>query len=449
MQSRLSDRQVQALKAEKGKRLEVFDTAEPGLLIRVSETGRRTWFYRYRLPDGRQPRLKLGTYPSTSIADARERARNARKSVEAGEDPGELERKAELEARAQKVRTFDDLIQAYFAACEDGSWIPKGRRKKDKTIESERKLYERHIKKVLSRLSITAIGRAEIRAVTQGMFATGIRTQCNHAQALIRQAFSYALDQELVGINPAMAMSAPAPKNARERVLSDAELKSVWNAFKTPGGVKDENGKSPQVSKGVGMALRLTALLLQRRVEVATMRVQDIDLEHGVWRIPGDRVKNGRPHAVPLPPSALQLIKDALAIRKHRESPWVFPSPRGNGRQSIDPDALTRAMGHVTHALKLQLAGPHDLRRTGTTLLSSERIGITPFNVSQVLNHTTDAGGGSATTRRHYNVNLYAAEKRHALEQWEKLLLEIVGAGSANSKVAVEQDKDNAAAAPI
>jgi len=448
MTSRLTDKKVQALKAEPGQRLEVYDTAEPGLLIRVSDAGLKTWFCRYRLKGGRQPRLKLGTYPATSLTDARERARNARKSVEAGEDPGELERKAELEARAQKVRTFGDLIQAYFAACEDGSWIPKGRRKKDKTIESERKLYERHIKKVLSRLSITAIGRAEIRAVTQGMFATGIRTQCNHAQALIRQAFSYALDQELVETNPAMAMPAPAPKNTRERVLSDAELKAVWSAFGKPAGVKDDNGKSPQISKGVGIALRVIALLLQRRVEVATMRVQDIDIENAVWRIPGDRVKNGRPHSVPLPPAALQLIKDALAIRTHSGSPWVFPSPRGGGEQSIDPDALTRAMGHVTHALKLQLAGPHDLRRTGATLLSSERIGIAPFIVSQVLNHTTDAGGGSATTRRHYNVNLYAAEKRHALEEWAKLLLEIVGEGVANSKVVVKPSIDHAATAP-
>ena len=59
-------------------------------------------------------------------------------------------------------------------------------------------------------------------------------------------------------------------------------------------------------------------------------------------------------------------------------------------------------------------------------MLSSERIGVQPFIVSQVLNHITDAGGGSSTTRRHYNVNLYIAEKRQALEAWERSLIQII-----------------------
>ncbi len=121
MASRLTDKQVLALKAAAGKRVEVFDAQEPGLLLRVSDAGRRTWFFRYRLPDGRQPRLKLGTYPATGIAGARGRAQEARRVVEAGKDPAGLERLAEAEARAQKIRTFDDLVQAYFTACENGS----------------------------------------------------------------------------------------------------------------------------------------------------------------------------------------------------------------------------------------------------------------------------------------------------------------------------------------
>jgi integrase len=84
-------------------------------------------------------------------------------------------------------------------------------------------------------------------------------------------------------------------------------------------------------------------------------------------------------------------------------------------------------MGRLIKALGIPLAGPHDLRRTGATLLASERGDVPPFIVSQVLNHTTDGGGGSMTTRRHYNLHLYAKEKRQALTIWEGLLLEIVG----------------------
>jgi len=435
MASRLTDKQVLAIKPAPGKRAEVFDPQEPGLLLRVSDTGGRTWFFRYRLPDGRQPRLKLGTYPATGIADARGKAQAARRVVEAGNDPAALERKAEVEARARKIRTFDDLMRAYFTACEGGTWIPKGKRKKDQTIAAERSLYERHIKRELGRRPLGEIRRPEIKALTRGMLGAGITTQSNHAHALIRQAFSYAVEEELVEINPAMGMASPAPKKARERVLSDAELKAVWGAVKEPATVKDCDGNALLISKGVGIAVQLTALLLQRRAEIATMRAEDLDLAQGVWVIPADRAKNGRSHAVPLPSAAVQLIKDALAIKTRRKSPFVFPSPRDGEKTSIHPDALTRAMGHVMKALKLPLAGPHDLRRTGATLLASERLGITPFIVSQVLNHVTDAGGGSATTRRHYNVHLYAVEKRAALTAWQALLLDIVGERTRPSNV--------------
>jgi integrase len=426
MPVRLTDKHVLALKADSGKRLEVFDLQEPGLLLRVSDAGRKTWFFRYRIADGRQPRMKLGTYPATSIADARRKAQDARRIVETGEDPAAQARKAAAEAKSQKIRTYDDLIDVYFTACENGTWTPKGKRKRPQTITAERKLYERHIKKEFARKSLGEIGRAEVKALTRGMLAKGITTQSNHAHALIRQTFSYAVEEELVENNPAMGLASPAPKKARERVLDNAEMKALWAGLIDASKLKDAKGDPILLSDGVALALRLTMLLLQRRAEIATMRVEDLDLDGGVWIIPSDLVKNGRPHAVPLPPKSVELIRAALKLRTREKSPYVFPSPRGE-TASIHPDALTRAMGALMKALGLPLAGPHDLRRTGATNMASERLGIAPFIISQVLNHTTDAGGGSATTRRHYNVHLYATEKRRTLAAWEVLLLEIVG----------------------
>ena len=424
---RLTDKMILAIQPAEGRRVDVIDPTVVGLLLRVSDRGSRTWYFRYRLPDGRQPRLKLGTYPSTDISSARDQARAARRTLEDGLDPAEIARKAAAEARALKIRTFDDLTQAYFQACEDGTWIPKGKRKKDKTIASERALYGRHIQRELGRRPIGEIQRPQIKSLTRRMLSIGITTQTNHAHALIRQVFSYAVEEELVVINPVLGVSSPAPKRARERTLSDTELRAVWIAFSAPNIVKDTDGHPLRISRGVGIAVRLTALLLQRRAEIATMRVRDLDLEQGVWLIPSDNAKNGRTHAVPLPPIARQLITEALTLPLRPASPFVFPSPRNEGQASIHPDALTRAMGHTMKALRLPLAGPHDLRRTGATIMASERLRITPFVVSQVLNHITDAGGGSATTRRHYNLHTYAVEKRAALAAWEGALSEIVG----------------------
>jgi integrase len=78
-------------------------------------------------------------------------------------------------------------------------------------------------------------------------------------------------------------------------------------------------------------------------------------------------------------------------------------------------------------ALGIAPASPHDLRRTGSTALTSERIGVSPFIRSLVLAHRSDTGGGAAVSMTHYDVNTYIAEKRRALAAWEDLLLEIVG----------------------
>lgn len=426
MPVRLSDKQILALRPKAGERLELFDAQEPGLLIRVAAGGVRTWYFRYRVIDGRQPRMKLGTYPATSLADARRKAQAARSLVEAGADPAALERKAEAKAKAETIRTYDDLVAAYFTASEIGTYRPRGRPKRLQTIMAERRLYERHIRKPLSRLPYAEIGRAEVKALTRGMLAKGITTQTNHAHAFIRQTFSYALEEELVPYNPVMSMSAPAPKKVRERVLDDNELCRFWTALKDPASVVEDTGQDPWLSDGVSIALRLTALLLQRRGEIANMRVADIDLRQSVWTLPGELVKNGKPHVVPLPPLAKDLILEALRLKGREGSPYVFPSPRDR-QAAISPDALTRAMGRLVKLLGMPLAGPHDLRRTGASLLASERGDVVPFVISQVLNHTTDTGGGSATTRRHYNLHLYAKEKRQALTVWECMLREIVG----------------------
>jgi len=93
----------------------------------------------------------------------------------------------------------------------------------------------------------------------------------------------------------------------------------------------------------------------------------------------------------------------------------------------IRPDSVTHTMRDIIAALGLKNASPHDLRRTGATNMVSERLRFAPFIVSQVLGHSSDTGGAAAVTLAHYALYNYAAEKRGALEAWEKLLLEIVG----------------------
>jgi integrase len=190
-----------------------------------------------------------------------------------------------------------------------------------------------------------------------------------------------------------------------------------------------KEGQRLTVSRPMRIALQLATLLLVRRSEVAGMRTAELNLDQKTWLIPGERMKGGLPHLVLLPPEAVALIKEALVLAKGalKDQPaTVFPSPR-DATKSIRPDSVTHAMVGLCSALGIPPAAPHDLRRTGSSALTSERIGVSPFIRSQVLGHRSDAGGGAAVSMAHYDVNTYATEKRRALEAWEALVLKIVG----------------------
>lgn len=428
MAVRLTDRKVAALSATK-VRAEVFDR-EPGLLIRVSPEGRKTWFLRYRTADGRQPRYKLGTFPATGVKDARERAQAARRVLEAGQDPAALERRSKAEAKAQIIRSFDDLVQAYFVACEAAVWTPRGRPKRASTIRGEREVYQRHVKPVLGHRLISELGRTDVRTLVRGMLARGIGAKTNQAHALVRQVFGFAIAEELASENPAVGVTA-APKKVRERILTGVELRKLWEALESPFDLLEPNGRRVYIGRPLAIALQLTALLIQRRQDIAGIRIEELDLERGLWTIPAARFKSGRPHVVPLPPKSVELMQEAIDFQV--DPIFLFPAA-GSAKGSMHPDSLTHAMGKLSSALEFgSRAAPHDLRRTGATRMSAE--GVAPFIVSQVLGHASDGGGGSMVTRAHYNLHHYTKEKRQALCLWETMLLEIVGQQPPNDGI--------------
>lgn len=425
----LTDRAVQAAKAEPGQRLELWDGMTPGLCLRVTDKGVKSWVLRYRTLDGRQPRLKLGDAKRMGVRAARLEAGRLKDLIDKGGDPQGEKRQARVTARGRTVRTFDDLISAYWLACESGEWKPRKKRKRAATILFERRLADRHAAPVLGSLSLLEINRATVRALLREMIAKGIGAQTNRVHAIIRQVFNFGIAEDLITANPAMGFEALHDNVARRRIWTSDELKALWSACQRPETLKDSEGQAIHVARATCIAVQLCALLIQRRGEVTGMAIEELDLAAGIWTIPAARMKGGTPHQVPLPPRAVKLIEEALRIaqlRTNERLTVVFPSPR-DVHTPIRPDSLTHAMDKLRTSIGVNEATLHDLRRTGSTILTSERIGVSPFIRSKVLGHGTDAGGGAAVSSAHYDVNEYLTEKRRALEAWESVLLKTVG----------------------
>jgi integrase len=179
-----------------------------------------------------------------------------------------------------------------------------------------------------------------------------------------------------------------------DRVLTDDELRALWVGLDArPGRAAD--------------AIRLRMLLGQRGDEVIDMEWAEVDLQSAVWELPARRTKNGRPHAVPLAATALQVLK----TRREQASESDVRVFGDLSRWTDDYRALA-AIHDGAYVWK-------DLRRTVGTRLAG--LGFSTTTIGRVLNHAA-----VVITEKHYIKHLYLAEKRAALEAWDRELHRII-----------------------
>jgi len=428
---KLTDDFLKSVNGEPGKRLEYRDDKEPGLIFRVTDKGVRTWSVRYRNAAGEHRRKNLGGFPTIGLAKARTLAREAKGLVAVGGDPVAVVKAAKAEERRQRLHTIDGLADAYFDAAVAGTHRggPVAKPKRPGTIAEERRVYDKLVKPTFGDRAVASVTRQEISDFVAKQ-SRKAKSNGRHCRNIIRQLMSYAVREGVREHNPALDIAVAMP-TARRRVLSDDELRAFWSAAERPDEIKDLT-----LSRLMGIALRMAAVTMQRGGEVVGMRWDEIDRPAKTWLIPPERMKGKKAHAVPLSDLALALLDEAAAEAEGNGSDYVFPSPRSEEDVHIDRRAFSRAMNRLVDAIKMSGATPHDLRRTGATALTSERIGIPRFIVSQVIAHAGDTGGAAAVTGQHYDVNDYLREKRRALDAWAALLLQIVNAAHAEPSAA-------------
>jgi integrase len=166
----------------------------------------------------------------------------------------------------------------------------------------------------------------------------------NRAFGHIRRFFNVLVSRDVIAASPCVGVEKPAVEHARDRVLTPAEIKALWHALDSVGG-------------SVCAAIKLLLLTGQRRSEVAGQRRAEIDGD--TWQLPGERTKNGRPHAVPLSHQALQVIE-----RQPKLSEYVFTT----GAKAVAN--FSRVKCEIDALMKPQAPWViHDLRRTVATNL--------------------------------------------------------------------------------
>lgn len=406
----LTARAVESLKPQPGKRLELADHAVRGLSLRVSAAGVKSWTLRYRNPGGQQRRLTLGGFPTLSLEKARAAGLRALGQVSDQRDPAReksVERRSARQHWLEKPQTLADLWRLYAS-----EHLPS---KRASTAAYHSWLWSKCIGPRLGGHFLADLGRSAIRAAAREIGA-GAPVQANRALALLRRLLNIAVEEEIISASPLAQVGRLFLETSRDRVLSDAELRSLWGMF-------DAAPLDPeiQVSARMCAALKLALLTGARAGDVVGLCAAEIDIAARTWIIPARRFKGKRAHTIPLSDAAWAIIGEAFACSPSNWAGHTFPHAR-DPALPMRRASLTRAMQRICAFLQLPRATVHDLRRTAATYLASERIGVAPHVVGAVLGHAAYG----ATVTAIYNRHNYDREKRAALAAWADLLAEIV-----------------------
>ena len=390
---RLTKANIERIKLPSDKsELIVFDETLPGFGLRIRAGGKRTWIAQYRF-GSKQRRVTLASVATCDAEKARERAKETLARVQLGQDPQALK----IAARAPKVSelTLGELVELY---------LPSAQRRLKQSTYSGVSLHLRKHWRQLHTLPVREVERRHV-AVELGRIAkdSGLYG-ANRSRAALSSLFSWAIGEGLAERNPVVGTNKATDEEARDRVLSEAELAAVW--------------------RGAGLGdyasiVRLLILTGQRREEVGGMLWSEINMTGAVWSIGANRTKNGLAHDVPLSAPALTILR-GLQRRKGRE--LVFGSREGpfqgwsNAKSALD-GRVTSLLGRNPPPWRL-----HDIRRTVATWLGD--IGALPHVVEAILNHVSGHRAGVAGV---YNRTTYAAEKRSALRAWAEYVAATVG----------------------
>jgi len=426
--------------APAGRDIYLWDSLLPRFGVRITPAGARIYLVQYRAKPApgeppRTRRITIGQHGEMwKIDDARAEAKRLLAAVDLGRDPfadraagREADHQARLaaqEAAAELVRETERRERENFAAI--ATLFIERKAKKNRTwIETERLLrFGLGPTKAGKRPSghrtsadaapgpIKAWGGRHISEIRRSDVAELLETISQRSPAVARQTFAalrplfdWCVERELITVSPCDKLKAPPRPEARDRVIADNELRTIWKA-------------SERLGYPFGPVVQLLMLTGQRRSEVGGMMWAELDLEAGLWRIPAERTKNSKAHEVDLSPQAVAVLQKIARRGDH-----VFPARgegavRGFSATKRRLDELTAEVAAEDLAEGVEAGAPkpwrlHDLRRTAATGMAA--LAFPPHVVERVLNHISGTQSGLVGV---YQRHEYRPEREAALNAW-------------------------------
>lgn len=401
-------------------------------MARLRPNGERHFYFRYTNSCGERIFLPLGIYDPAgadglTLREARAKAgklsrlyqggiRDLREHIQADEDARTAAREAELarvaaeiaaneaeQARRNARKTVTDLFE---------HWAKVDLINRKDGGAEVRRMFEKDVLPFLGKTAVDEVKKGHITEVTDALLARGVNRMAKLIFSLMRQMFRFAVDRDLIDHDPTASIRKAkigGKDVERDRVLSEEEIRTL--AKLTP-----DAGLLPSTEAAIWIALSTCC----RIGELLNATWENIDLAEGNWHIPQEHSKNGKAHNVTLSQFAMQQFEKIKTFSA--DSEWCYPNAKGSG--PVCSKTVTKQLGdrqrsagqgvmsnRSAKAQALLLKGgkwtPHDLRRTGATLMTA--LGVLPEVAERCLNHTEEN-----KVKRTYQRHSYAKEMSEA-----------------------------------
>lgn len=390
----LTDTAIRNAKPQ-AKPVKLFDGG--GLYIEVSPSGGRWWRFKYRI-GGREKRISLGTYPETTLKEARERRDEARRLLGQGIDPSD-HRKAAKRAEAGED-SFEHIAREWH-----------GRHMANKSESHASKTLERLQKDVfpwIGSRSAREITAPELLAVLRRIESRGAIELCHVTKRICGQVFRYAIATGRAERDPAADLKGALQPVKSEHFAAVTEPKAIGQLL------RDIDGYTGHFV--TQCALKLSPLVMLRPGEVRRAEWTEIDIEAAEWRIPASKMKMRDEHIVPLSRQSIEILEAIRPLTGRGR--YVFPSartaPGAKDERPMSENAITAALRRLGYTGKDMTA--HGFRSMASTRLNESHL-FHPDAIERQLAH-----GERDSVRAAYNRAAHLPERRKMMQWWADYL---------------------------
>jgi len=359
-----------------------------GLSLKVKPNGSKLWFFNYYRPHSKKrANLSFGSFPEVSLAQARSKRLDARGLLANDIDPQEHRDEQKRTNSIAHANTLEHIASKWLH-------VKKATVSKDHAEDSWRSL-ELHIFPDLGKIPIHKISAVKTIETIQPIAAKGSLETVKRLCQRLNEVMVYAVNAGIIDSNPLAGISKAFQNPIKKHLpaLKPDDLPLFMAAL---------SKASIKLTTRCLIEWQLHTMI--RPSEAAGSRWEEVDLDNQIWSIPANRMKNKKPHTVPLTEQAISLLEIMKPISSRSE--FIFPSDR-NLRKHTNSQTANTAIKRM--GFDKQLVA-HGLRSIASTALNEE--GFDPDIIEAALAHT-----GKNEVRKAYNRATYL-ERRSPMMQW-------------------------------